>query len=204
MAEKATEDVLAILESQGISDISEEEFDSSSDQETHQGSKVGNSLANEEESFVISKVRRKEQEEHSGSDADSSLIPGRSLSWKGRIDSPRSREKCKDLSVRRRSSFSSIGFSSPRHHLGKSCRQIKHKETRFGYFAYLTLICVCIIHTKLVCLIYACMDLGELFNVYVLIIRKRAHCRDPQCGPKKRTLYFFTFTFMYHSLKINQ
>ncbi|CAL9005665.1 unnamed protein product [Prunus brigantina] len=134
MAEKATEDVLAILESQGISDISEEEFDSSSDQETHQGSKVGNSLANEEESFVISKVRRKEQEEHSGSDADSSLIPGRSLSWKGRIDSPRSREKCKDLSVRRRSSFSSIGFSSPRHHLGKSCRQIKHKETRSDKF----------------------------------------------------------------------
>lgn len=133
MAEKATEDVLAILESQGISDISEE-FDSSSDQETHQGSKVGNSLANEEESFVISKVRRKEQEEHSGSDADSSLIPGRSLSWKGRIESPRSREKCKDLSVRRRSSFSSIGFSSPRHHLGKSCRQIKHKETRSDKF----------------------------------------------------------------------
>ncbi|KAM1018612.1 hypothetical protein ACFX2C_040218 [Malus domestica] len=133
MAEKATADVLAILENQGGSDISEE-FDSSSDQETHQESKVGNNLTNEEESFVISKARRNEQEELSGSDADSSLIPGRSLSWKGRIESPRSREKYKDLSTRRRSNFSSMGSSSPRHHLGKSCRQIKHKETRSDKF----------------------------------------------------------------------
>ncbi|XP_068330521.1 uncharacterized protein [Pyrus communis] len=132
MAEKTTADVLAILENQGGSDISEE-FDSSSDQETHQESKVGNNLTNEEESFVISKARRNEQEELSGSDADSCLIPGRSLSWKGRIESPRSREKYKDLSTRRRS-FSSMGSSSPRHHLGKSCRQIKHKETRSDKF----------------------------------------------------------------------
>ncbi|CAN6697553.1 unnamed protein product [Malus baccata var. baccata] len=133
MAEKATADVLAILENQGASDISEE-FDSSSDHETHQGSKVGNNLTNEEESFEISKARRNDQEELSGSDADSSRIPSRSLSWKGRIESPRSQEKYKDLSTRRRSNFSSMGSSSPRHHLGKSCRQIKHKETRSDKF----------------------------------------------------------------------
>ncbi|KAB2627089.1 hypothetical protein D8674_020707 [Pyrus ussuriensis x Pyrus communis] len=133
MAEKATADVLAILENQGASDISEE-FDSSSDQETHQGSKVGNNLTNEEESFEILTARRNDQEELSGSDADSSRIPGRSLSWKGRIESPHSQDKYKDLSTRRRGNFTSVGSSSPRHHLGKSCRQIKHKETRSDKF----------------------------------------------------------------------
>ncbi|PRQ56196.1 hypothetical protein RchiOBHm_Chr1g0333121 [Rosa chinensis] len=129
MAEKATADVLAILENQGASDISEE-FDSSSDQETHQESEMGNNSRKEEESFLISKARRNEHEEHLGSDLDSSSIPGRSLSWKGRIDSPRSREKYKEPSMRRRSTFSAIGSSSSRHNLGKSCRQIKHRESR--------------------------------------------------------------------------
>ncbi|KAK9911966.1 hypothetical protein M0R45_035843 [Rubus argutus] len=54
----------------------------------------------------------------------------RGLSWKGRIDSPRSREKYKEPSLRRRSTFSATGSSSSRHNLGKSCRQIKHRETR--------------------------------------------------------------------------
>lgn len=140
MAEKATADVLAILENQGVSDISEE-FDSSSDRETNQESKMGNNLR-KEESFLISKVRGNEQEEHSGSDLDSSSIPGRNLSWKGRIDSPRSREKYKEPSLRRCSTFSATDSSSSRHNLGKSCRQIKHRETRFSDLAYF--LCMCI------------------------------------------------------------
>ncbi|XP_050386289.1 uncharacterized protein LOC126802677 isoform X2 [Argentina anserina] len=89
-AEKATADVLAILENQGASDISEE-FDSSSDQETFLESKMGTNSRKEEE--CLNSERRSEHEEHSGSDVDSPSIRGRSLSWKGRNDSPRSRER---------------------------------------------------------------------------------------------------------------
>ncbi|KAK7277248.1 hypothetical protein RIF29_18399 [Crotalaria pallida] len=115
MAEKATVDVLAILESQGISDVSEE-FDFGSDLETPCDSGVSNDSASAkcgETSNVDS----------------SSPAPGRSLSWKGRLDSSRSLEKYKTSNVRRRSSFSSIS-SSPKHRLGKSCRRLKHRETR--------------------------------------------------------------------------
>jgi hypothetical protein len=65
-AEKATVDVLAILENNGISDFSEAYY-SSSDQETSYESKVGNGSAKEGES-----------------DLDFSSVNGRSLSWKGR------------------------------------------------------------------------------------------------------------------------
>ncbi|KAL5569563.1 hypothetical protein UlMin_026138 [Ulmus minor] len=127
MAEKATVDVLSILENRGISDTSET-FDSSSDhEETHQQSQVGNNYPNREERSVVSK-RRSEVEEHSGSDLDSSPVNGRSLSWKGHGNSPR-REKYKDPSMRRRNAFSSMS-SSPKHHLAKSCRQIRRRETR--------------------------------------------------------------------------
>ena len=119
MAEKATVDVLTILENQGISDAAET-YDSSSDEETHQESQEEHSVPK----------RRSKLEEHSGSDLDSSPVSGRTLSWKGRSKSPRSREKYKDLSTRRRNAFSSVGSSSPRHHLGKSCRQIRRRETR--------------------------------------------------------------------------
>ncbi|XP_024927397.3 uncharacterized protein LOC107413193 isoform X3 [Ziziphus jujuba] len=127
MAEKATVDVLAILESQGISDTSEA-FDSSSDQETHQESQVGYNFTNEEESPVFTK-RRSELEEFSGSDLDSSPVTGRSLSWKGRNDSQRSREKYKDPSMRRRNAFAYI-CSSPKHRLGTSCRKIRRRDNR--------------------------------------------------------------------------
>ncbi|PON56331.1 transcriptional regulator ATRX [Parasponia andersonii] len=127
MAEKATVDVLSILENRGISDTSET-FDSSSDRETHQDSQEGNNYPNREDHPVSR--RRSKLEEFSGSDLDSSPVSGRSLSWKGRSKSPRSHEKCKDPSMRRRHAFSSIGSSSPRHHLGKSCRQIRRRETR--------------------------------------------------------------------------
>ena len=135
MAEKATVDVLSILECQGISDTSEA-FDSGSDHETNHESNEGNDYQNGEEHSVVSK-RRSELEELSGSDLDSSPINGGSLSWKGRNDSPRSREKFRDTSIRRR--ISSIGSSSPRHHLGKSCRQIRRRETRLVSFTSLSL-----------------------------------------------------------------
>ncbi|CAK7325305.1 unnamed protein product [Dovyalis caffra] len=119
-AEKATVDVLAILESNGISDDSET-YDSNSDQD--------NKTSKEEQGSVNAKVRKYEME-HSGSDHDFSPAQGRSLSWKGRKHGSRSLEKYKDPSLRRRSSFASTS-SSPKHRHGKSCRQIRSKESRY-------------------------------------------------------------------------
>ncbi|XP_062091855.1 uncharacterized protein LOC133797809 [Humulus lupulus] len=129
MAEKATVDVLTILENQGISDTSEA-FDSSSDQEAQQQPHEGNHYPNQQGHFASR--RRSELEEFSGSDRDASPVSGRSLSWKGRSKSPRSRENYKNPSMRRRNAYSSLGSSSSssRHHLGKSCRQIRRRETR--------------------------------------------------------------------------
>lgn len=128
-AEKATADVLAILENHGISDLSEA-FDSSSDQEvTPPESRVSNSM-NEEETSVNSKARRDDSEEFSGSELESSPFP-RSLSWKSSNDSPHSLEK-KSMasSAKRCSSFASVGSSSAKQRLGKSCRQIRRREAR--------------------------------------------------------------------------
>ncbi|KAK0591533.1 hypothetical protein LWI29_003441 [Acer saccharum] len=128
-AEKATADVLAILENNGISDISET-FDSSSDQEeTPCESKSDNNSTKEDENSSNLKFRRNESGELSGSDHDFSPVPQRSLSWKGRKGTKHSPEKYKDSYRRRGSSFSSAS-SSPKHRLGKSCRQIKRKESR--------------------------------------------------------------------------
>ncbi|KAG6758589.1 hypothetical protein POTOM_038948 [Populus tomentosa] len=126
-AEKATANVLAILESNEISDHSET-YDSNSDQDTTSESKVGNKASKAEEGLVSSKVRKYELE-HSGSGHDCPPAQGRSLSWKGRKHSQRSLEKYKDPSLRRRSGFASTS-SSPKHRQGKSCRQIRSKESR--------------------------------------------------------------------------
>lgn len=126
-AEKATADVLAILENQGISDVSEE-CDLSSDQETPSESKVVHKAAREEVTSINSQDRRHKLEELSGSDLDSSPVRGRSLSWKGRNESSRSLQRYKDSSMRRRSSVASTGSSSPKHCIGKSCRKIRHRE----------------------------------------------------------------------------
>ncbi|XP_054791475.1 uncharacterized protein LOC129318744 [Prosopis cineraria] len=126
-AEKATADVLAILENQGITDFSEE-FDLVSDEEMPCESGAGNDSTKGEERSLSSKGRRHDSNEMSGSDPDSSPVAGRSLSWKGRINSPHSYEKYKNYNVRRRSIFSSVG--SAKHRLGRSCRQIKCRETR--------------------------------------------------------------------------
>ncbi|OMP08060.1 hypothetical protein COLO4_06813 [Corchorus olitorius] len=128
-AEKATADVLAILENNGVSDISEE-FDSSSDQEIPFESNMDHGSTKEEESSVSSKVRRKDSEELSGSDLDFSPVSSRSLSWKGRKSASLSPERHKDSLVRRRNSFAPMGFPSPRHRQGKSCRQIRRRESR--------------------------------------------------------------------------
>ncbi|XP_065870562.1 uncharacterized protein [Euphorbia lathyris] len=126
-AEKATEAVLAILEGNGISDVSET-YDSSSDQDTPYKPKVSD-RSSKEESFANSKVRNNESEEFSGSDIDFSPVPGRSLSWKGRKETSRSLERYKECSLRRRSSFAAVASSS-KNHPGKSCRKIRHKESR--------------------------------------------------------------------------
>ncbi|KAF3971752.1 hypothetical protein ACB098_11G104000 [Castanea mollissima] len=124
-AEKATVDVLAILESQGLTDVSEE-YDLSTDEETSHESKVIHKSTKEEEHRSFnSKIK---SEDLSGSDLDSSPVRGRSLSWKGRNHSPRSFQKYKDSSMRRRSSLASTDSSSPKHHFGKSCRQIRRRE----------------------------------------------------------------------------
>jgi len=125
-AEKATVDVLAILETQGLSDVSEE---------TPRESKGGNKSTKEEESSINSKVSRNKSEEFSGSDLDSSPVRGRSLSWKGRNDSPRSLQKYKASSIRRRS-VASTRSSSPKHCIGKSCRQIRRREAGLVPFPF--------------------------------------------------------------------
>ncbi|KAK6929091.1 hypothetical protein RJ641_005296 [Dillenia turbinata] len=131
-AEKATADVLAILENHGLSDFSEE-FDSSSDQEgmTECESKFGDKATKYGENCKELKAGRNEVEDFSCSERDSSSLPGRSLSWRSN-GSARSRErKYTESSACRRSSFSPVG-SSPKHQTGKSCRQIKRREIRLA------------------------------------------------------------------------
>ncbi|WCJ19200.1 hypothetical protein M5689_001498 [Euphorbia peplus] len=127
-AEKATEAVLTILEGNGISDVSET-YDSSSDQGTSYEPKVSNRTS-KEESYANSKVRDNESEEFSGPDIDFHPVPGRSLSWKGRKETSRSLERYKESSYRRRSNFAAVTSSSSKNHPGKSCRKIRHKESR--------------------------------------------------------------------------
>ncbi|XP_057471598.1 uncharacterized protein LOC130760344 isoform X1 [Actinidia eriantha] len=130
-AETAIADILTVLENHGISEFSEE-FDSSSDQEViHFKSKMGDNSPEEEESSVGSKMRSNHTDEFSGSELESSPLPGRSLSWKSGKNSLRSHEKkYMDAPTRTRSTSASTTSASPRHHIGKSCRQIRRRETR--------------------------------------------------------------------------
>lgn len=128
-AEKATADVLAILEDRGLSDFSEE-IDSSSDQEINNfESKLENDFQ-EEESPVGLKIERNHRNDLSGFEIETSSLPGRSLSWKSGRDSPSSDRK-KYINSQKRSPFTSPSFSSPRRSAGgKSCRRIRPRETR--------------------------------------------------------------------------
>ncbi|XP_057476572.1 uncharacterized protein LOC130764373 isoform X2 [Actinidia eriantha] len=130
-AEKAIADVLTVLENHGISEFSDE-FDSNSDQDViHFESKMGDNSPEDDESSVGSKMRGNHTDEFSGSELESSPLPGRSLSLKSGKNSLRSREKkYMDSPTRRRSTSASTTSASPRHHIGKSCRQIRRRETR--------------------------------------------------------------------------
>ncbi|KAM7526817.1 hypothetical protein LguiA_016719 [Lonicera macranthoides] len=150
-AEKATADLLAILKNNGISDVSDE-YDSRSDQE---GSLCESKLDNNsvEENSPNEKVGRNDSELFSGSELESSRLTGRSLSWKNGKNSSHSLEKKRytGSSRRRRSSFASTGSSSSQR-AGKSCRQIRRRETRspghrsalsFSYLSAEKLLCYC-------------------------------------------------------------
>ncbi|XP_051119848.1 uncharacterized protein LOC127243729 isoform X2 [Andrographis paniculata] len=127
-AEKATADVLAILENRGISDVSEEyDSDSEKDENSHNFNPSNGSLSMKETSDNV-KPRSNEGEAYSSSEIESSPSTGRSLAWKSTKDSQHTLEKKKYMeSVRRRASFSSI--TSTRR-VGKSCRRIRRRETR--------------------------------------------------------------------------
>ncbi|KAL8162083.1 hypothetical protein V2J09_013572 [Rumex salicifolius] len=121
-AEKATLDVLALLENHGMAEISDE-YDSDSDSDSGM-----------EESLYEPNMEKgnsdtsKQKEDSSGSEHESTPSTGRSLSWKSSRGSPRSCErKCFD--PRKQSNFVHSASSS-RHRLGKSCRQIKRREVR--------------------------------------------------------------------------
>ncbi|KAK1431433.1 hypothetical protein QVD17_07892 [Tagetes erecta] len=116
-AEKAAADVLAILENHGQNDFTEP-IDSGSDEE--------------EMSSDFRDDKHVETEGFSSSEVDCSSVNGKNLSWKNSKNSS-SRfldKKYTDASRRRRNSITSTG-SSPRR-VGKSCRQIRHREQRSG------------------------------------------------------------------------
>ena len=97
-------------------------------------SKVGNGFLKEEESSVVSKMRRNHMNEFSGSELESSPLPGRSLSWKSGKDSPHAYEKkYVDSSTRRRSTFASGTSASLKLRVGKSCRQIERRDTKLVF-----------------------------------------------------------------------
>lgn len=129
-AEKATSEVLAVLENHGISDISEV-IDSSSDQEV-----VGNKSLEvkddrkEDVGLTVSSPMRTKVES-SGSGPGESPLTGRRFSWKSCSSSPNSLENAKFFGEgRRSSSIASNGGLSTRHHLGKSRRQMKQRKMR--------------------------------------------------------------------------
>ncbi|XP_073122933.1 uncharacterized protein [Henckelia pumila] len=126
-AEKATADVLAILENHGISDVSEG-YDSNSDHEETLHGSMTDSLMTKDTSTNL-EVRRNEMESYSSSELESSASIGRSLSWKSTKDSQCSLEKKNYLDpVRRKYNFPLNGSSARR--AGKSCRRIRRRETR--------------------------------------------------------------------------
>ncbi|EHA8589348.1 hypothetical protein COCNU_scaffold009328G000010 [Cocos nucifera] len=131
-AEKAAAEVLAILEAQGIDDFSEL-TDSSSDQnEVPSGMKGCEDTFKEDETSTASKMEKSEVEDVlSGSEHEVSPSQVGSISWTGCSSSPdfQKMQKAKQIRQRqRRWCFMSSAGSSPKYHLGKSCRKIKLKE----------------------------------------------------------------------------
>jgi hypothetical protein len=159
-AEKATAEVLAILESQGVDYLTEPEgIDSNSDQDEVEGSGPttsvtkefeydGNSVnsnsnskgKNESSKSNGSTVERSEVEDAmTGSEADGQVVAG-GLSWKGRSKSPDSNKKHRAAKHMRQIRPRQIFYftspdPSPKYHMGKSCRKIKPKDLRYyNYF----------------------------------------------------------------------
>lgn len=129
-AEKATADVLAILESNGVSDASED-FDSNSEGETTiSDSKVSSHTSKKKGASSDFEVRRRDIDTYSSSEVDSSPSTGRSLSWKSGKDSSNYLERKKFMDPGRRRSSSFTSNSSLPKRVGKSCRRIRRKETR--------------------------------------------------------------------------
>ncbi|KAI3832712.1 hypothetical protein MKW98_002258, partial [Papaver atlanticum] len=124
-AEKAVEVVLSILKSNEISDFSDE-LDSSSEKERNACETL-----REEKSFSMLKAKREEKEGQSGWDHESFHSIDRSVSWESCTGSSGSLGKKKNSSqTRGRSRSFSIGGSSAEQLLGKSCWQMKRRETR--------------------------------------------------------------------------
>lgn len=134
-AEKAAEEVLAILDAQGFGDFFEVTDLSSDQDEVPGGLKGSDDTLKEDETSTASKMDKSEVEDAlSGSELELSPSQVGSISWKGRSSSPDSHEKQKAKQIRQRQrwcSFMSTAGSSPKYHLGKSCRKIRWKE--MGY-----------------------------------------------------------------------
>ncbi|XP_068658999.1 uncharacterized protein [Aristolochia californica] len=131
-AGKAAAEVLAILENHGISDFSEA-FDSNSDHDGFDGeSKSSDNSVKEEKNCMNSKLRKDEVEDGlSSSGLEASPTTGRSLSRKSGSNNQSYYEKKTFSQPRRRQSgFLSTSGSSSKQQLGRSCRQIKQRETR--------------------------------------------------------------------------
>ncbi|KAL3649674.1 hypothetical protein CASFOL_006077 [Castilleja foliolosa] len=125
-AEKATADVLAILENHGISDVSEES-DSCSDHDKSPRDFNGSSMV--QVSSMNMRPIKNDMDVYSSSEVESLPSTGRSLSWRSTKEFQHSLEKNKYMdSVRRRASFASNSLSPRR--IGKSCRRIRHRELR--------------------------------------------------------------------------
>ncbi|KAM3268480.1 putative protein isoform X6 [Capsicum chacoense] len=133
-AEKATAAVLSILENEGLSDVSEE-FDSGSDQEAICSDTKGVESAdnrNDRKPTPLNVKERENDADISSSELVSSPSTGRSLSWKsGKLSVQQSfdRKKYTDSPWRWSGSFTSNGTSSPQR-AGKSCRRIRHSNTK--------------------------------------------------------------------------
>ncbi|PIA39192.1 hypothetical protein AQUCO_02700401v1 [Aquilegia coerulea] len=134
-AEKATSEVLAILENNGISDFSEV-YDSNSEQEgVGSESKDNDDIKVEEGSSTTSRQMAIRVKEPSGLELGVLPSIGRNLSWKSCDNSPNSRENRKCLEATRRcSGFVSTGGSSTKYHLGRSRRQTKQRAARSAEF----------------------------------------------------------------------
>lgn len=127
-AEKAAVEVLAILETRRIGDLSEAiEWDSERDVPG------GDNILKENESSTASRTERSEVEDgFSGLEPEISPSQDKNLSWESRNDSPNSYDKQRAKQIKQRQkSFSSTSSlkSSLKHHSGKSCRRILRRET---------------------------------------------------------------------------